>query len=389
MDQLNSGKKFGKTIIFLFLLSGVRFRLLGDFYVGELLSFFYVIFWKRNPLDGKNLVYKKLLLLWFTATSISNILNHTGFADFIKSSGSPIICLLIFITLTDLSIKYNYVHIFILVCAGQVIGGVFQPYNLGILDGWKYQYGIALGLFCISIPELFQRKYLIPLSFTAVIFLSLGYGSRSESGIFLASYFISKILTRKYSGQGGSPGKIIPSILIFSSTIAVYLITASRGLLGHSENMRASNLLNSSVSILNGRPEIFYSFPAFLHSPIFGYGGNPKISQNFIVSISQYLLDNSIQLANQLYPAGELPIHSYLFSALIYGGFFSGLFWIYYLFTVVKMLLSKVLKPQHSLISTTLVVLSLWNIFFSPFGASQRLLVIAALVFLTKDFTKK
>jgi hypothetical protein len=280
-------------------------------------------------------------------------------------------------------------HIFILICAGQVFAGVLQPYNLGYVNGWKYQYGIALGLLLIAVPVLLQRKYLTQFSVAIVIFLSLKYISRSEAGIFLIGFIASRVSIRKQKKQSDKSNNFVTVIFICTSAITIYLISANNGWLGSDESKRAAKISNSSVSILAGRPEIFYTAPALLQSPVIGYGGNPQVSQNFISNINQLIVDRSILGAADLYPINELPIHSYLISSMIFGGLFAGLFWLYYLQTILKILTRVNIKPRYITLSFTLCVLFLWNILFSPFAASQRILAITSLVFLEKDTIKE
>ena len=109
-------------------------------------------------------------------------------------------------------------------------------------------------------------------------------------------------------------------------------------------------------------------------SPVIGYGFDPEVSKEIILNGYQSL--SNLGLRVRILNDEELPIHSFIMGALIQGGIFAGLYWMY-VFMVGIRSLKRVLNAEtfHIPLIAYASIALINRIIFSPFGASERLIV--------------
>jgi len=125
--------------------------------------------------------------------------------------------------------------------------------------------------------------------------------------------------------------------------------------------------------LIGGRSEILISTRAFLDKPLFGHGSWAKdkagYSDNFETEFNRlgyYSIPDDTEIDNN----SLIPAHSYLMGALVWAGIFGGMFWIFILHATVKQFLFSMSQlPFYYYVG---MVSLIWNIFFSPFGATSR-----------------
>jgi len=126
--------------------------------------------------------------------------------------------------------------------------------------------------------------------------------------------------------------------------------------------------------ILAGRSELLISLTAFYDAPLFGHGSwaeSSKYTYQYIAMMFEYSnTGRSFQSMLNASSSNLIPTHSYLMSAIVWGGFFAGIFWFYMLCKLYKELV--VGNSHQSILKSYLIFLTIWNILFSPFGADAR-----------------
>ena len=126
--------------------------------------------------------------------------------------------------------------------------------------------------------------------------------------------------------------------------------------------------------LLGGRSELFVSLRAFFDSPILGHGSWPENPEYVYARLDEVdkagagFMDISVMEEN--ISTFLIPTHSYIMGALVWGGFFAGLFWFKTLAAVSKGLLNKAVVSSPLLLYISLALV--WSILFSPFGADAR-----------------
>jgi hypothetical protein len=154
----------------------------------------------------------------------------------------------------------------------------------------------------------------------------------------------------------------------------IYLNLGINGSLGSKEISRARLLTATDLGPIAARKEIVFSAQAFLQSPIFGYGFDPVVNPKIIISGYQFWADHGYPIYN--YDPTVLPLHSFLWAALIQGGIFAGIFWVLCLgFALGKILRIMEFQRRNRVLVLYCAVAMVDRILFSPFGAYERLYV--------------
>jgi hypothetical protein len=123
--------------------------------------------------------------------------------------------------------------------------------------------------------------------------------------------------------------------------------------------------------ITRGRPEIFISTQAVLDSPVVGHGSWAK-DPRYV----QLLRARGFQLSPGLVQQPLIPTHSYIMGAWVDGGILGVPIWLW-VFALAVRALFVAYRSNHPLVPlASFASLSLlWDIVFSPYGGSSRLVV--------------
>jgi hypothetical protein len=365
------------SVALMLLLGGIRFRFYADFYLIEIFAVLNLIF-KTNSMKSSfffpRLRYMyHLITIWIAMILLSCILNGSELKAYFIALGSPFILLALILFFSQLCSRYEISKVLYL-----------TPYNLGLVNGWKYQYGTSVGILCIFLAEVRRSALKLRLVLIFLALISLNYESRSLAAFFISGLLID-LFSKRNSNQIARLSVRTKGIVAFSpiGVFLAYLYLAQQKLLGDHEFLRSSLLIGSPWRLLAGRSEIFYTFPAFLKSPFYGYGGNLNINQNFIDGINNWLIENNVLLQDQVYRTSGLPVHSYIFSSLLYGGVFAGLFWVYLTYRLFQVVIKEEYADSRFISTSRFLAINLiWNILFSPWGASQRVIVALTVLFI-------
>lgn len=379
----------------------------GEMFIGELLSFF-VVFVNINKLYTPKLMKSMLglIIIWICAQIISDIVNDTAFINTIKGTGAPLFliittlaCTHYFRNKTEL-IPYFFLGIVIGLWLSMSFGNPYYVYN-----PWKWGMGRAIALSLLIYFSYWYRGKKNIVIYAAILFLfvSLLQSSRSLGGMLLLSviiYFGLKRINNLKKWRHIKSKKITTISIILIAIFVVVILNFVLGILFTSDwfltNLPDEDAQKYRIQaasdlgvVLGGRSEIVVSLEAFLDKPLFGHGSWPENYDYMYRYIDIMDLLGSSQLdyktAISLVTSGLIPSHSYLMGALIWGGIFAGLFWLFIIYKIFDV----IVKQSHtlSLLQVYLSITTLWNILFSPFGADARWLTALTLwiIFFTSN----
>jgi hypothetical protein len=382
-------------VTLLLSVNGIRFRFLGDIYLGEIFALIYLvlrIFLPKFPISTvqeKKVI--RFLLIWIFTLLFANLFHGASLTNSITSLGGAIITLALYLILIEYIVpRYGFDKVFSTILIGQFFAALIQPYNYGLSNGWKYQYGLVVCILVVFASEsFFKKRFLIYLSVLPLVYISLQRESRSLAGFLVLAIILSIILNieRPYKLRIRTYFALVMSII---GIFAMYIFLAQQEILGDQELARSNKLLGSPLKLFSGRPEIFYTFPAFLKRPFLGYGADLTIEQSFLDYINNWITSRGIASYADIYSTSEIPVHSYLFTSLLTGGILAGLFWIFVVSIAFKEITNlSISKIKYRTTSNFIAISLIWNCLFSPWGAASRIIAAISLVYLTRITIKK
>ena len=129
--------------------------------------------------------------------------------------------------------------------------------------------------------------------------------------------------------------------------------------------------------IVGGRPEFFVGLKAAMDSPIIGHGSwakNMKYLEMQHDMLEEYGMQHDLTDA-EADSQGLIPSHSHIVGAWVFAGFMGVVFWAYVFWQAIKgIVAAATVRPTLAPFYIWLLVGFSWNIFFSPFGSSSRII---------------
>ena len=373
----NDSKRIPKNFYFVgLLLSGISFRIIGDVYVGEIILSILAIhrFLKREKYTAPK-IWRILLIagiIWTFANLIGSIHSSKSFEVTLISVFTPILTLSCLSTChyfmnQNESLFFKSIFLFAL---GRFIGIVVDPLPYTETYPWKFGYGEATILLFIVVSYYLRIGKLQILGGIALCVIS--FINQARTLAFMTFVSILAVLPSSRNRKNQSFLIIIGILLPIAYWI--YIDLAVSGVLGVKEISRARLLTATDLGPLAARKEIVFSFRAFMESPFFGYGFYPNVNTQVIISGYQFWADQGYPIYN--YDPSKMPLHSFIWSAVIQGGIFAGGFWaISILFAMNTILRIMDYRPEIRVVIMYSAVAIIDRILFSPFGAYERLFV--------------
>lgn len=332
--------------------------------------------------------YVSLLILAAASAFISDLINASSSKESIKGFS------LIFFTAVNLC-AVSILTKFDKDCLqfsllGFAFGGIvdffIQPSTYARSEIWKFGIGfpITLVIFVLlSFPRLRKKKLLAIFLISIVSFVSLFLGARSL-GLFS---FISLFLISKnfVSGVSKRSQYIKPIILIVTSIFifsALYTNLASSGFLGGKAQSKYIDQTSGRGNIiLNSRSELLIAGRAIAESPILGFGSYAKMPTQLEFEILNFLSRNQFdyKLAPIYRTYGDrIPVHSMFLQWWLWFGILG----ICFPSSLLVLYFKSVRHSDNEALVYFLAVTGIWNVLFSPYGESYRLLVPLTVVLL-------
>lgn len=388
-------------LIFGIILS-IKFIILGEIYLLELISSFYtiyILFFKNLKISKflKNII--KFSLFWSFCQIISDNLNGAKLDDSLKGIIAPLLFSMSLAGLT-LWLKRNLKYMPSLglgIVLGLLIQNILFPNENFINNPWKWGFGVFfMDAALLRFSFLKSRNNFLFLALFFIIFcsISLENDSRGQSFLPFLAFLIFYILNIKdgknnmaFNGNKGFLKLfIILLIILLIIKILIPLIYTSDYVLGMISAESAEKYFVQASGdygmLLGGRSEIFISLQAFLDKPFFGHGSWALDKSGYIdqfLSIRESLGYFSGGDESEWGRTGLIPYHSFIMGAAVWAGIGGFLFWVYILYLII--ILFKNSFQQLPIYYYVGLFSCIWAIFFSPFGALNRFNTVVFLAF--------
>lgn len=276
----------------------------------------------------------------------------------------------------------------------QLSSFLFYPNAYAIGEPWKFGLGIPVTVVLGLLMSRWRpNSLLVILGFLSIAVVHFILGFRSLAVICAATAILFVLrrgiaaseLSRFRAGLRLVVISCISIAVLVASTIG-YDVLAKSGTFGASARIKADYLSGAYGSLLAGRPEIFSSIQTILANPFSGTGsyGTPdsttlEASANFFDGLGY------TSISSRLVDQGEASFHSELFGAAAENGLLALPFWLVVLGLLIRGAADVVRRrAAFPELVGFLVVLGLWDLFFSPYGADRRFWLAATIVTLCR-----
>lgn len=334
-------------------------------------------------------------LIWFMAQFYSDLINNRDSLSTKKILAQIVVTIILFYWAHNwFQLENSILTAFLLGYCISVVPNYFLTPNILIkADSWKFCFGPAVTILLLlwyskyHINLLVQILTIIPLVYTDILL-----GSRALALVSSISWItcgFSRLIFKKKIN-------IFISLLIvvlmglLSSNIYQQMLLSGR--LGADQQIKANQQFGAGPLILVARSELLYEVATIKKYMLIGTGSNPNITSdisNEVNSLSAKLGINMNGTAAYQYlkTTGKIPQHSLLFSFWMSGGILAALFWIYLLVILSRWMIKiRIDNAEYFYLSRFLYVGFIWNFFFSPLGAGQRVLLAITVAVIFHDY---
>lgn len=359
----------------------------GDIYLGEIFGLIFFLMSIGKKQFRSTLTLTILAFVWAAVQLFSDLINSTPVGDSLKGVLAPVVLIC---TILGFARYFNAdlrrVPYFIAGAAtGQLASQLIEPTAIFLSNPWKWGVGsFVLTVFSVYYSWMNRAKGKYALWLFALVFFVVCTVLNSRS---LAAFPIAALLLARFISRSGSirifRTKYKTSILLALMIIVLgglnfgltYVFSADWFLKSLptevAEKYRAQAAGEYGVFI-GGRPEILVSSIAIADSPLIGHGSWAIDKAGYLSTYAQLRYQLGYVDNEEVEDLGLdlIPVHSYLFGAMVWAGVLGGVFWIY----VIHWLITCFFKYKVNLEFYFYVggITLIWNILFSPFGASHR-----------------
>lgn len=378
-------------------------NLVGTLFITEIIILMaapFLILFSRRKLWRSGLPAIFLLLgLWLLGQVLTDIYRETARLDWMRGQaniavfGVEIAFLVIWIGGSE-RLQMLFIGSYAL---GSLLAVRLQPSPSSSGNDWKFGYSTGVILLVVLISCYFyqRRRYVIVgILLGGLLVLNLFENFRSPVLFLLIIMALLlpiiperigrlTILRAPDTARGVIVKAAIALIAAWGALHLVHLATAA-GLLGEEATSKNQVESQAPVGILfGGRPEIFVSSQAVMHSPLLGYGSWAKdltYAEMLYDITREWGLPVSLDYAEE-YGLGLIPTHSYLMGAWVWAGILGAVFWAYIFILAARATFRLVLyRPPLAPVYGWFLITLMWNILFSPFGSSSRMTVALSIV---------
>lgn len=399
-------------VLLIGLVGGIRIRMMGTFYLSEILIFlsYYFVSWK---VFADNRYVRRLMLLallWLLGCLISDTVNLTSSSDALKGAFNIIFFILqIPITYWALADKPSRYLQYILgsgfssvpsfLFFGSIKNGRVE--SLPVFDDIWFYYSLAP----LAIAVISYLYYKQSLSKIIIYIISLSFGLfmlfNNSRNIFLTmsmSVILLAYIDHCHTDSLADTVKkyrnhllrlfmcLFVGLLVMDE---VYEHLASEGILGEYAYNKYMMQKNSKDGLVSARKDTYMGIELIINKPLWGYGSYAKDKGDRFHQ--QYSIRHKTEYE---IPEEEkyLPGHSHIVGYWLNHGVLGGLFWIYVLLLMWKVFRSGAIFEEPRLMCLFIMTFTskLWDILFSPFGNRVGMAFFLCYVaILSKTFLKK
>jgi hypothetical protein len=397
-------------------LSFLQIKLVGQLIVSEMLALA-ILPWLLHTRE-RVLVPRWLIGLggaWLVFQVVTDLVVQSAFADWSRGWAAIIFTLIDLAVVVTLVSTPRRARLFALgLAAAGLLGSIFAPNLYAAADPWKFAFAVPVALILAAVlsgAAAGRRPWLAVGTFAAFGVLNAFLQYRSLSGVALitAAYLLLAVIAPGWRPLQISPIKVAAAGLVYYGAAAVIVFVGlnaatQAGLFGGAAKAKyeaqatvvataspvASSGQDAAASpvgaaspvaaanpmlvLAGGRAEILASSRAILDSPILGHGSWAK-DPKYVQEQRQGLVDLGILGGNQPSDPNLIPAHSYLMQSWVWAGLAGGIFWLLVaalaIWLMANLYTSRIALSPLIVFATTL---QLWNIAFSPYGNTARLL---------------
>ncbi|HDJ27931.1 MAG TPA: hypothetical protein ENF28_01600 [Proteobacteria bacterium] len=329
-------------------------------------------------------------LLYFLGQFTTDLVLETPYYDYSRGWAKIVVTVISFCTLfMIIGLNRGRILIFALgIVTGEILQFYFNPGVYATGHPWKFGVGVAIVWLLIIFAVLLKNKkviiiearYFLPFLAGA---LNLYFGFRSLAGIcFLTLAYLSlqRLLQVRPGKDARLPTKkiVLMAIGLFAAAIMIvefYEFSAREGWLGQVQKQKYEAQAHGVYGLfLGGRSEILVASRAIWESPLLGHGSwakDWKYAEMLIALKRQLGYD-----PGSIHELGLIPTHSHLFGAWVEAGLLGAIFWGWVLSLPVRASIRLFSADDpHTPLLVFIALLLTWDILFSPFGATRRLLI--------------
>lgn len=333
-------------------------------------------------------------IIWLLGQCISDILNESESLSSLKLISQIIVLLiLMFWGLTWFQRSELRLFWFTLGYSISSIPNYFlTPNNYIIAEPWKFCFGPAVTILLLlwfsksQIRLLMQLPALIPL-----LYFDILIGSRALALVTILSWTSCFLNLGSYVKKTRLFLSVLSLALVAVLTSNVYHNLALSGNLGLNQQTKALQQFGSGPLILVARSELLFEVSKIRHNFLIGSGSNPNLTTDILNDV--YKLNTRIGVDSQNTAAfifaqktGKVPQHSLLFSFWMFGGVSAAAFWLYLFYALSKWTIrNRIEDSSYFYLSRFLYMSFVWNFFFSPLGAGQRVLLALTIAIIFHD----
>lgn len=383
--------------------SFVHISVIGDLYISELVLGVSLIFLasKRGKLFEP--IPKLILILgflWLCSQIFTDLVRASPVLSLMKGWAAIIFFLVDFAALyliVGKSVKRAKMSVL-----GFALGGIFQffvaPTEFGLFAPWKWALAGPVTLLVLLYLDAKNKSAgLVLLTLVILGMIDMFLNARSMGGMTILSGLIVYLsrhprLNAIFKGRVGLGKKLFLtgiSFALISLLMFGYQSIMEAGLLPENVTKKYEQTRSSSLGILGlilgGRIEIVASAQAVLDSPIIGHGSwaEDRKYSLFLLQVND-VLGTEREMAELEYGADQsdlIPAHSHLMQAWVWAGILGALFWFFILKFIIGSLFHAIRCPSG--LQTVVVffcISAIWDVLFSPFGATMRLIWAIKLV---------
>lgn len=374
--------------------SAIEFELVGRLFVSDLLClaiFPILLFTKGEILRisfARTFIW--LGLLYLLGQFTTDLILNTAFFDYSRGLAKIAITIISFCTIfMIIGLCRSRMLIFIFgVITGGILHFFFSSAIYTKVDIWKFGIGTHLTFLIIIFAALLKNKKNVILKAKHLLpflagFLNLYLGFRSLAGIcFLSlSYLILQEILHDHIGKNVKPTTrkvVLMAIGLFIAAIMIvkfYEFSANAGWLGWKQQQKYEAQAHGQLGLVfGGRSQVLVALRAIMESPFIGHGSWAKDWE-----YAQMLVDLRNQLgyrAVRIHELGLIPSHSHFFGSWVEAGIIGAIFWGWILSLAIRacLRLFNSIDP-HTLLLIFIAFQMTWDVLFSPFGATRRLMI--------------
>lgn len=370
-------------------LCGLKVKVFGEIYVGEILAAAALpLLLLTRSIRAKNGWILLAGFLLSVAQLVSDLYNRTAFESAAKGILAPMLFSMTITTLLsffeqDARRMYAVLMGVALIAFVQV---AVWPNEYQQFQPWKWGYGHATLMVGLLYFSARPPKSPLPLFVGMLLFagISVLNDARSLAGLPLIgfaayAFWRSTRFTafKNWLLQRATLLKLLVGILPILALInfGLGILFTSEWILALFEPSAAAKYRQQAQAdvgmLLAGRSEWLVSLRAFLDAPLLGHGSWAQDTGGYLNDYSYLRMQYGMADRMELEATSPLiPAHSFLFGAMVWAGVTGGIFWLFFSYRLIaRYLRGANYLPVYFHVG---LVLFLWDLLFSPFGAQSR-----------------